>query len=282
MSTIVTRSGKGSALTHTEMDANFTNLNTDKPDVVGATTNGHLPTFDSASDLVDSGYVLPSGAIVGLTDTQTLTNKTLTSPTINTPSVSGGTLTTVTINGATISGDLTAGAATITPTELSYIDGLTSNAQTQIDLKGAIHNHVSAADGGPYVSSITTNIVRIGGAGWEDIGPTGSGRTNIWTALDGIPSTVDWIKIRVHLSVTSTGGTPGAAYSASYYGRYYGSSVTTVNASLIAYDESVYDSSGNANLGFSQECTVPVSSRAFEINMPAGTIVLTLVGYGYN
>ena len=30
MATIVTRSGKGSALTHTEMDANFTNLNTDK------------------------------------------------------------------------------------------------------------------------------------------------------------------------------------------------------------------------------------------------------------
>lgn len=30
MSVIVTRSGKGSALTHTEMDANFTNLNTDK------------------------------------------------------------------------------------------------------------------------------------------------------------------------------------------------------------------------------------------------------------
>ena len=30
MSTIVTRSGKGSALTHTEMDANFTNLNNDK------------------------------------------------------------------------------------------------------------------------------------------------------------------------------------------------------------------------------------------------------------
>jgi hypothetical protein len=30
MTTIVTRAGKGSALTHTEMDANFTNLNTDK------------------------------------------------------------------------------------------------------------------------------------------------------------------------------------------------------------------------------------------------------------
>lgn len=36
MATIVTRSGKGSALTHTEMDANFTNINTDliaKPDI---------------------------------------------------------------------------------------------------------------------------------------------------------------------------------------------------------------------------------------------------------
>ena len=30
MSTIVTRDGKGSPLTHTEVDANFTNLNTDK------------------------------------------------------------------------------------------------------------------------------------------------------------------------------------------------------------------------------------------------------------
>ena len=30
MSTIVTRAGKGSPLTHTELDANFTNLNSDK------------------------------------------------------------------------------------------------------------------------------------------------------------------------------------------------------------------------------------------------------------
>ena len=30
MSTIVTRAGKGSPLTHTELDANFSNLNTDK------------------------------------------------------------------------------------------------------------------------------------------------------------------------------------------------------------------------------------------------------------
>lgn len=33
MATITTRSGKGSALTHTEVDANFTNLNTDKAQI---------------------------------------------------------------------------------------------------------------------------------------------------------------------------------------------------------------------------------------------------------
>ncbi len=37
MSTIVTRAGKGSPLTNTEVDSNFTNLNTDKIQVVGQT-----------------------------------------------------------------------------------------------------------------------------------------------------------------------------------------------------------------------------------------------------
>jgi len=44
MSTITTRTGKGSALTHAELDDNFTNLNTDKVETladlgVTATTN---------------------------------------------------------------------------------------------------------------------------------------------------------------------------------------------------------------------------------------------------
>jgi hypothetical protein len=40
MSTIVTRSGKGSPLTNTEVDANFTNLNTGKAELSGATFTG--------------------------------------------------------------------------------------------------------------------------------------------------------------------------------------------------------------------------------------------------
>lgn len=58
MTTIVTRAGKGTALTWTEMDANFTNLNNDKYEsgsnptfgTVTATTYNQLPVFDGTSD----------------------------------------------------------------------------------------------------------------------------------------------------------------------------------------------------------------------------------------
>jgi len=53
MSTIVTRAGKGSPLTHTEVDNNFTNLNTDKAEdstvvkLSGDQTIGGVKTFSS-------------------------------------------------------------------------------------------------------------------------------------------------------------------------------------------------------------------------------------------
>ena len=46
MATIVTRSGKGSPLTHTEMDDNFTNLDADK---AGYTTSGDGGTVTQAT-----------------------------------------------------------------------------------------------------------------------------------------------------------------------------------------------------------------------------------------
>jgi hypothetical protein len=53
MSTIVTRAGKGSPLTHTEVDNNFTNLNTDKAEdstvvkLTGDQTIGGTKTFSN-------------------------------------------------------------------------------------------------------------------------------------------------------------------------------------------------------------------------------------------
>jgi hypothetical protein len=61
MSTIITRSGKGSALTHAEVDANFTNLNSDKAEPVftlgaspstTATGATNIPLFPANNDTI--------------------------------------------------------------------------------------------------------------------------------------------------------------------------------------------------------------------------------------
>lgn len=51
MATIVTRSGKGSPLTHNEVDANFTNLNTNKAEISSPTIA--TPTFTGDVSVAD-------------------------------------------------------------------------------------------------------------------------------------------------------------------------------------------------------------------------------------
>ena len=64
MATIVTRSGKGSPLTNTEVDANFTNLNTDKVEPSTITTFG--------ASLVDDADAAAARTTLGLGAAATL------------------------------------------------------------------------------------------------------------------------------------------------------------------------------------------------------------------
>jgi len=72
MSTIVTRSGKGSPLTNAEVDANFTNLNTDKLQlVVNGTTSSATITpaytdsqYNVTALAVSATFAAPSGTPV--------------------------------------------------------------------------------------------------------------------------------------------------------------------------------------------------------------------------
>lgn len=98
MSTITLRNVKGSALSFTEVDDNFTNLNTDKLEGVTSSVDGELTLWSSTT-----GKVLKRATITGLvkatagvattatagtdyvspTGSETLTNKTLTNPSVN-------------------------------------------------------------------------------------------------------------------------------------------------------------------------------------------------------
>jgi len=84
MATIVTRAGKGSALTHTEVDANFTNLNTDKVESSALAT---VATTGAYSDLTGT----PTLATVATTGAYSDLSGTPTIPTDFVSAASGGT-----------------------------------------------------------------------------------------------------------------------------------------------------------------------------------------------
>ena len=82
MSTIVTRSGKGSPLSNNELDNNFNNLNTDKAELSGAAFTGAITTtstvdgrdvatdgtkldgIEVAADVTDAANVTAAGALM--------------------------------------------------------------------------------------------------------------------------------------------------------------------------------------------------------------------------
>ena len=76
MATIVTRAGKGSPLTNTEVDANFVNLNTDKAELSGAAFTGAITTISTVDgrDVATDGSKLDGiEANADVTDTDNVT-----------------------------------------------------------------------------------------------------------------------------------------------------------------------------------------------------------------
>jgi len=106
MATIVTRSGKGSALTHTEMDSNFSNLNTDKlessdlTNYADRTSDANWTGSQRSADVVDNDGSFDLDAGQNFTCTPT-GNITLTFT--NIPDGQSGTIVLVNTGGHTIS-----------------------------------------------------------------------------------------------------------------------------------------------------------------------------------
>ena len=142
MSTIVTRAGKGSPLTHTEVDANFTNLNTDKLEVGAA--------FNSLTR-----SQIEAALIAG-------TNVTIT------PAGSGATRTlTIAASGGGDSGDVTAAAAFATDNRLIRSDGTGKGVQASaitISDNGEVTLPEVASPATPAAANVNLYGTSIGGS----------------------------------------------------------------------------------------------------------------------
>jgi len=125
MSTIVTRAGKGSPLTHTEVDANFTNLNTDKAGYVAGEGGAETQATSKSTGVTLSkkcGQITMNAAALAAdtTVTFTLTNtEVVATDIIILNHVSGGTAGAYLLNAQAGSGSASINVRNITSGSLS-------------------------------------------------------------------------------------------------------------------------------------------------------------------
>tara|TARA_R110002126_G_scaffold122373_2_gene264136 strand:+ start:1488 stop:4148 length:2661 start_codon:yes stop_codon:yes gene_type:complete len=117
MATITTRAGKGSPLTNTELDSNFTNLNTDK--------------LEDADLSVTTASASSGGTLAYTSGVFTFAPADLSTYITNLSGL-GVTATSAELN------VLDGIPATLTTAELGYVDGVTSAIQTQLNAKGTV------------------------------------------------------------------------------------------------------------------------------------------------
>ena len=125
MSTIVTRSGKGSPLTHVEVDANFNNLNTDKAGYITG-EGGTVAQSSSKSTAVTlnkrCGQITMNGAALAAATTVsfTLTNSTIAATDLLVLNhISGGTAGSYLLNAQAAAGSVSINVRNITAGSLS-------------------------------------------------------------------------------------------------------------------------------------------------------------------
>jgi hypothetical protein len=221
MSTIVTRAGKGSPLTHTEVDNNFTNLNTDK---YQSGNNASFGTLTASGAVTFSSTVVMSGSTTA--NTFSSSGATITGGTINSTAIGGttaaaGKFTTLEATGVTTvqagtvsapaittSGDTNTGIFFPAADTIAFTEGGVESLR--IDSSGNVGIGTSTAtDGGV---TITTNQTRDGGVNAK-LALQSTGSNNYpFLLFSGCSSTTRYGGI---IQTTSTSGSTAASNAAS-------------------------------------------------------------------
>jgi len=282
MSTIVTRAGKGSALTNTEVDSNFTNLNTDKIEAATtATLTNKTINLTSNTLVATSAQIL--AAVTDETGTGSLvfaTSPTLVTPALGTPA--SGIVTNLT-GTASININGTVGATTATTGAFTTV-----TATSSVTTDASFSARSSGTSAGVFASGL-----QIGGSG-NDLVIYGQKAGNILlypnATLVGNFSTTG-LAVTGALSASTTLGVTGVAtFSA---GTAALPAITTTGdtntgiffpaADTIAFTEGGaeamrIDSSGNVGIGTSSPLSrIDARSVAGEL----GRFAITNSGVGY-
>lgn len=80
--------------------------------------------------------------------------------------------------------------------------------------------------------STAFTLTSLSASAWHDIGPTGSGATNTWTALNSVPSNAKFIRVKVVNSID--GATTATLYGSYVFVRKNGSSASATNQTQIS------------------------------------------------
>jgi len=163
------------------------------------------------------------------------------------------------------------------------LDGLTSNAQDQLDAltpSAAVSGHARAWNAQLLDGTATTSLFDVASNvtvdTFETVGPTGSGATNIWAELDAVPSTARAIICNLYISITAT---TGAGY-ADAYAAVNGVSAVAGNGSQIGH--SYIDADSGDVLAHMAQVIIPCdSSQIFQASWSTANLTSELVRLHY-